>query len=71
MMKVIVSKHTDAFPHEGACEGCRAECVCNHCGADIRRDIGRCTNGRCSRCHSSTCGLGGATSPGHGFWRNP
>lgn len=55
------------FPHVGGCEGCRAAGVCNGCGAELRGDAGRCTNGRCSRCHAARCTDGGATAPGHGY----
>lgn len=59
--------HDHVYPHEGGCSGCRDRRVCNACGADLRRDRGRCTNGRCERCHDEFCTPGGSTSPGHGF----
>lgn len=40
--------------------------TCELCGADISRDPGRCTNGRCAACHATHCTPGGDTSPGHG-----
>lgn len=40
--------------------------VCEVCGADTSRDRGRCTNGRCSKCHATHCTPGGDTGPGHG-----
>lgn len=61
--------HGQAHPHEGACPGCFEERRCNVCGADTRRDSGRCTNGRCGSCHQVVCTFGGETSIGHGFGR--
>lgn len=55
------------FPHPGGCAGCRSVRCCNYCGADIRADDGRCTNGRCSKCHRDICTPGGVNSPGHGY----
>lgn len=39
---------------------------CEVCGASLKGDAGRCTNGRCSNCHRKYCTPGGETSPGHG-----
>lgn len=61
------NRHGEAYPHVGGCEGCHAERVCNVCGADTRKDRGRCTNGRCTTCHVAVCTAGGDTSPGHGY----
>ena len=55
------------YPHAGGCERCYASRRCNVCGASTKADPGRCTNGRCSSCHSQHCGPGGETSPGHGY----
>lgn len=57
-----------SYPHEGACEACRAARVCNYCGGPLGGVLdGRCTNGRCRTCHSAVCAPGGDVSPGHGF----
>lgn len=56
---------TTTYPHSPGCSGCRAALACNYCGAPVqRRD--RCTNGRCTRCHSHVCTPGGAYEPEHG-----
>lgn len=60
------NKHGDAYPHEGACPGCRdaRPRLCNVCGKP--KDSG-CTNGRCMSCHQENCTPGGDVAPGHGF----
>jgi len=57
------------YPHEGGCPGCRDARVCNVCGGafGVGKLGGRCTNGRCSRCHQEHCTPGGQTTPGHGY----
>ena len=59
-----------AYPHEGNCVACHESRLCNYCGASIRGDHGRCTNGRCGKCHGRQCTGGGETSPGHGYGSN-
>lgn len=54
------------YPHEGACQECRAALDCNYCGGPALRAT-RCTNGRCSKCHATICTPGGVTESGHGF----
>lgn len=53
------------FPHPGGCPGCRSVRCCNYCGADIRQDAGRCTNGRCGHCHRTIC----TPDEAHGYGR--
>jgi hypothetical protein len=55
-----------AYPHEGGCPQCRELRVCNACGAALAGDLGRCTNGRCGKCHRTRCVMtaGGST---HGY----
>lgn len=53
-----------SYPHPGCCEDCQTERVCNSCGADIRRDLHRCTNGRCGDCDARYCT--GTGSDDHG-----
>jgi len=57
--------HAKTFPHEGGCMGCLVEDTCNACGGSTA--AGRCTNGRCFRCHVAHCTSGGNASPGHGY----
>ncbi len=75
MSRFIGFPHGARYPHEGACSGCRNESVCNACGKPFspHPEWNRpyCTNGRCQHCHDEHCTSGGATTPGHGFWRKP
>jgi hypothetical protein len=71
LMGVPFREHgTDPMPHEGSCEGCREARVCNVCGADVRHDRNRCTNGRCGGCHGKHCSPE-SRGGGHGFWKSP
>ena len=64
----MIITHKDAqYPHAGGCTECRRERVCNYCGTDIKGDWGRCTNGRCTHCHTTVCTPGGAMSFGHNY----
>lgn len=56
---------TSPYPHVGGCEVCHGQGVCNYCGADVQKDPGRCTNGRCSHCHARICTPGES----HGYGR--
>lgn len=66
---VVIAHGAARLPHQGACPQCRSLKLCNYCGADMPKQIDRCTNGRCIRCHRNVCTAGGATSSGHGFGR--
>lgn len=61
------TKMLKLYPHPGGCECCREQKKCNACGASLLLDFGRCTNGRCSKCHRKHCTPGGATDKGHGY----
>lgn len=55
------------WPHEAGCSLCKADKMCSVCGTSIEDPAGRCTNGRCLKCHAGVCTPGGDQSPGHGF----
>lgn len=63
------AKFVAPYPHEGACPHCRAIRVCNACGKSIKTDAGRCTNGRCTSCHSTVCWNAGPQVHGFGTIR--
>lgn len=54
--EAILNLRLAPYPHPACCPQCREQLRCNYCGGFLGGiHDGRCTNGRCARCHPRHC----------------